>query len=142
MGKETVGHKVVLTEARLKAPPSDQLIRYTHAPRLVREKKRFDQFMKVDMAHTVMLVERKILSRRDGGKILKRLRELDALGPGKFRTDPKKGSGYHQGSHRFSPKSDSFDGRGFSQCENHQGNTPKQSQKHSEEIMWIRICNQ
>ena len=92
MAKQTVGHKAILTEARLKAPPSEQLIRYTHAPRLVREKKRFDQFMQVDMAHTVMLVERKILSKRDGGKILKRLRELDALGPDKFRTDPKKGS--------------------------------------------------
>ena len=92
MGKKTVGHKVMLTEARLKAPPSEQLIRYTHAPRLAREKRRFDQFMGVDMAHTVMLVERKILSTKDGGKILKRLRELDALGPDKFRTDPKKGS--------------------------------------------------
>ena len=92
MGKEAAGHKAILTEARLKAPPSEHLIRYTHAPRVVREKKRFDQFMKVDMAHTVMLVERKILSRRDGGRILKRLRELNALGPDKFRTDPKKGS--------------------------------------------------
>lgn len=92
MGKKKVGPKAILTEARLKAPPSEQLIRYTHAPRLVREKKRFDQFMAVDMAHTVMLVERKILSKKDGAKILKRLRELDALGPDKFRTVPKKGS--------------------------------------------------
>jgi argininosuccinate lyase len=92
MGKKAVGHKAILTEARLKAPPSEQLIRYTHAPRLVREKKRFDQFLAIDMAHTVMLVERKILSKRDGGKILRRLRELDALGPDKFRTVPKKGS--------------------------------------------------
>ena len=92
MSKDMVGHKITLTEARLKAPPSDQLVRYTHAPRLVREKRRFYQYMKVDMAHTVMLVERKVLSKRDGGRILKRLRELDGLGPERFRTDPKKGS--------------------------------------------------
>ena len=48
--------------------------------------------MKVDMAHTVMLVERKILPKGDGGKILKRLRELDRLGPEGFHTDPQKGS--------------------------------------------------
>ena len=92
MGKKSVGQKVILTEARLKAPPSEQLIRYTHAPRLVREKKRFDQFLRVDMAHTVMLAERKILSKSDGRKILRRLGELVALGPDKFHTDPEKGS--------------------------------------------------
>ena len=92
MVKETVAHKTILTEARLKAPPSEQLVRYTHAPRLVGEKRRFEQFMKVDMAHTVMLVERKILPKGDGGKILKRLRELDRLGPEGFHTDPQKGS--------------------------------------------------
>ncbi len=93
MNQESTAHQgTLLTEARLKAPPSSQLIEYTHAPRLVREKQRFTQFLRVDMTHTVMLVEEGILSREDGWRILKRLRVLSDLGAGNFRTEPAKGS--------------------------------------------------
>lgn len=45
-----------------------------------RETRHFYQFMKVDMAHTVMLVEQKILTREEGSKILKILKEINELG--------------------------------------------------------------
>ena len=77
---------------RLKAPPSEKLIRNASRPRLEREIGHFRQFMKVDMAHTVMLVEQNILARKDGARILRTLREIDHLGPDRFPIDADRGS--------------------------------------------------
>lgn len=84
--------KVLLSEARLKVPPSEKLVKYSDVPKLEREKTHFYQFIKVDMAHTVMLVEQKILSRGHGAKILRTLKEINGLGPDRFPIDPAKGS--------------------------------------------------
>jgi len=85
-------NKALLTEARLKVSPSEKLIQYSQASNLEHEKRHFYQFIKVDMAHTVMLVEQKILSEKDGAKILRTLNEINELGPDQFPTDPAKGS--------------------------------------------------
>src|SRR4051812_9651410 len=82
----------MLTDARLSEPPTARMIRLGVGPGLVRELRMFDHFFKVDMAHTVMLVERKILSRGDGQKILRLLREMAALGVERFPIDASKGS--------------------------------------------------
>jgi len=58
-----------MTEARLKVEPSEKLIKYSHIPRLEREKKHFYEYIDVDLAHTVMLVEKRILSKEEGSKI-------------------------------------------------------------------------
>jgi len=84
--------EMLMTEARLKVPPSEKLVKYVHIPRLEHEKRHFCEFMKVDMAHTVMLVEQKILSREDGTSILRVLKEIRGMGPGGFPTEPTKGS--------------------------------------------------
>lgn len=84
--------EMLMTEARLKAPPSEKLVKYVHIPRLEREKRHFYEFMKVDMAHTVMLVEQKILSSEDGKNILRILKEIRGMGPDGFPLEPTKGS--------------------------------------------------
>lgn len=50
-----------------------------------RGERHFYQSMKVDMAHTVMLTEQKILSREEGSKILRTLKEINNLGPTRAR---------------------------------------------------------
>ncbi len=84
--------KALLTDARLKAAPSETMVKYSMASGLEREKRHFYQFIKVDLAHTVMLVEENILTKPDGAKILTALKEIEALGPDNFTTDPVKGS--------------------------------------------------
>ncbi len=90
MNKEN--REMLMTDARLKAPPSEKLVKYVHTPRLEREKRHFYEFMNVDMAHTVMLVEQKILSREDGKNILRVLKEIRDMGPDGFTWEPTKGS--------------------------------------------------
>lgn len=82
----------LLVDARLAEPPAERMIRLADAPGLARELGMFHEFLKVDLAHTAMLVERRILSRADGRKILRVLRQIDSMGPSGFPVDPGKGS--------------------------------------------------
>ena len=90
MNKEN--KEMLMTDARLKAPPSEKLVKYVHIPRLEHEKRQFDEFIKVDMAHTVMLVEQKILSKGDGANILRILKEIRGKESVGFGWEPSKGS--------------------------------------------------
>ncbi len=81
-----------MTEARLKVPPSESLLKYVMTPGLKAEMESFSEFIDVDLAHTVMLVEQEIITREEGQKILKVLTEIKKLGKNKFPTDPRKGS--------------------------------------------------
>lgn len=83
---------MVMTDARLVKPPAEKLLKYVHIPRLEAGKRRFFEYIEVDCAHTVMLVEEGIISREDGSKILKILQEIRQLGPEKFPIDPAIGS--------------------------------------------------
>ncbi len=85
-------HETLLTDARLSRRPAEQLIRYSQAPGLVRERRHFREFVMIDLAHTVMLVEQSILGRSDGGAILRTLLEIREMDPAEFPIDPVKGS--------------------------------------------------
>ena len=81
-----------LTEARLSSPPAEQLTKYYQTPGLAREQRHFKEFVAVDLAHTVMLVEQGILPRETGATILKTLLEIRGLAVEDFPVDPLKGS--------------------------------------------------
>ena len=86
-------HKdMLLAEARLSSPPSEQFLRHYHVPGLAREKRQLTDHMAVDLAHTVMLVEQGILARDQGATILKALMEFRDLPPDAFPIDPLRGS--------------------------------------------------
>lgn len=81
-----------MQDGRLGGPPNDVNIRNSIEPNLRYELRSLYAFMQVDMAHTVMLAERGILTLAQAGAILRLLREIDALGPDRFPTDPSYGS--------------------------------------------------
>ena len=86
-------HKdMLLAEARLSRPPSEQFMRHYHVPSLAREKRQLQNYMAVDLAHTVMLVEEGILAREHGAAILKTLLEIRAMPAEDFQIDPVKGT--------------------------------------------------
>lgn len=85
-------NETLLTEARLSAPPAARLIKYHDQPSLAREKKQFQEFVAVDLAHTVMLVEEGIISAATGRAILQQLLAIQGMKPDDFPTDVRKGS--------------------------------------------------
>lgn len=85
-------HETLLTEARLSAPPDPRLIKYHDLPGLEREKKQFREFVAVDMAHTVMLVEEGIISPAVGRALLEQLLALRNMQAADFPVDVRKGS--------------------------------------------------
>ncbi|WWX97362.1 argininosuccinate lyase [Pseudomonas tolaasii] len=84
--------EVLLTDARLSAPPAERMVKYHDVPALETEKRQFHEFVEVDLAHTVMLVEQKILSVPVGQAILAELRRIRGMKPADFPFDVKKGS--------------------------------------------------
>ena len=83
---------MLLTEARLSAPPAPRLLKYHDLPALEREKKQFHEFVAVDLAHTAMLVEEGIISAAVGRAILEQLLAIRRFKPADFPTDVRKGS--------------------------------------------------
>lgn len=92
MNKLATDREFLLSEARLSTPPSEALIKYHDIPGLAREKRQFQEFNDVDLAHTIMLSEQSILPMDVARVIVKGLLELRDLGPDNFPTDPLKGS--------------------------------------------------
>jgi argininosuccinate lyase len=88
----TVAIARTLTGARFDADPSELLLQVYEAPHLEREKLQFDEYLQVDLAHTVMLAEQGILRRKDAALLLSALRELARMGVNAFPVDPRKGS--------------------------------------------------
>lgn len=78
--------------ARLSKPPSEHVKRFYQIPGLEREKKQFQDFSQIDLAHTVMLVEQAIIPAEIGKKILPVLLEVAELGFDGLEIDPAKGS--------------------------------------------------
>jgi len=81
-----------LTEARLRSPPAERMVKYVHVPRLRGELEMFSQACHVDQAHTVMLAEGGIIPREDGAKILAVLKQIEGLGADGFPVNPETGS--------------------------------------------------
>lgn len=78
--------------ARLTKPPSAHLKQFYQLPGLEREKKQFDEFCQIDLAHTVMLVEREIVSKAVGRQLLAALLEVRGLGFSGLGVDADRGS--------------------------------------------------
>jgi argininosuccinate lyase len=81
-----------LTEARLSSPPSEILLEHYGVPGLARERRRFAEFMLVDLAHTVMLAEQGIIPIEAARAIVRELSELSEKGEAALAIDPRKGS--------------------------------------------------
>src|SRR4051794_40491382 len=79
------------TQARL-GPPAKALLTFFEEPHLLREKRQFASFLKVDLAHTVMLAEQGIITPDQAGSILSALRELQQHGVEHLSLDPRHGS--------------------------------------------------
>ncbi len=82
----------LLTDARLKSPAAARQLKYNDGPKLLAEKKKFNEFLSVDLAHTAMLVEQEIISSDAGRDILKQLLAARKLGSEEFPVDARKGS--------------------------------------------------
>lgn len=82
----------VFSEARLGKIPNEAAIAYGMEPLLAAEFELFDAFLRVDLAHTVMLAEQKILTPEQAADILRALSDCRAAGPASFDLDPKAGS--------------------------------------------------
>ncbi len=85
-------NEMLLTEARLSAPPSNRMVRYHDIPALEHERRQFLEFVAVDLAHTTMLVEAGIIRGEVGRAILIELRKMQAMQPDDFDIDVHKGS--------------------------------------------------
>jgi len=89
---ECSDRETLLAEARLSAPPADKMVRYHDLPGLAREKRQFQEFISVDLAHVVMLTEEGIIERSVGSAILKQLTALRDTRAEDFSVDVNKGS--------------------------------------------------
>jgi argininosuccinate lyase len=84
--------ETLLTDARLKSPAAARHLKYNELPKLQSEKKKFNEFLAVDLAHTTMLVEQSIISPETGRAILEQLLAARRLGQEDFPVDVRKGS--------------------------------------------------
>ncbi|MBZ8135131.1 argininosuccinate lyase [Afifella sp. IM 167] len=77
---------------RLEQPAADSLVAFFEAPHLEREKAQFPYFLKVDLAHAVMLSEEGILSPSQAALLLRALTRIERLGVDGLDLDPLGGS--------------------------------------------------
>ena len=82
---------IFLEEARLGAR-DPILIEHDEKPHLLGVKRRFEAYLKVDLAHVVMLIEQDVLDRGRGGKLLEALLAIHELGVERFPWVPECGS--------------------------------------------------
>ncbi len=80
-----------LEEARLGARNAT-LIEHDERPHLPTIRARYGAYCRVDLAHTVMMVEEGIIDGARGGKLLEGLLEIQRLGPAGFPWAPDSGS--------------------------------------------------
>jgi argininosuccinate lyase len=88
----THGHEILLSDARLKSPAASRQLKYNELPKLEGETKKLKEFVAVDLAHTAMLVEQKIITLEVGREILDQLLIIRDLKPADFPVDVRKGS--------------------------------------------------
>lgn len=79
-----------LEEARL-GPRDSALIEHDEKPHLVGVKRRFHDYVHVDLAHVVMLMESEILDSERGVPLVRSLGDIYDLGPDEFPWDPRSG---------------------------------------------------
>ncbi|MFO0996022.1 MAG: argininosuccinate lyase [Alphaproteobacteria bacterium] len=93
-------HDLFLEEARL-GKRNDLIVKYDEAPHLAVLPRRFRGFALVDLAHIVMLVEKGILRRDRGAKLLGGLLAIHDGGPERFPFNPQTGSYLVQVEHHL-----------------------------------------
>jgi argininosuccinate lyase len=74
---------------RLEKGPGERIINYFYHDRSSRTPEQFDAYVKMTIAHVVMLYEQKIIKKEDATAILKALLEVDQMGVEKFPLNPK-----------------------------------------------------
>lgn len=84
--------EMAFSAARLSKPPSEHVQQFYQLPALQRERRQFDQFSKIDLAHAVMLVEQGIVTADVGRQLLPTLLEIRTLGYDGLGVDPARGS--------------------------------------------------
>ena len=92
MTTQSAHNEMLLTQARLNAPPATRMVQYFDLPYLEREKGQYREFVAVDLAHTTMLIETGIISRDAGRQILQQLLRMRQMSAAEFPTDARKGS--------------------------------------------------
>ncbi len=83
---------MAFSAARLSKRPSDHLKQFYQLPGLEREQKQFADFSLIDLAHTVMLVERGIITLDVGRKLLPVLLDIRERGYEGLAVDLERGS--------------------------------------------------
>lgn len=79
-------------EARLDAVAAPELVDFYEGPHIEREKRQFPYFLKVDLAHTVMLAEQRILTADQARSILKGITQIQREGLEELEIDYLRGS--------------------------------------------------
>lgn len=74
---------------RLEKEPGERIVNYFYHDRSARTPEQFDAYVKMTMAHAVMLYEQRIMKEQDAASILKALLEVDSMGVEKFPLNPK-----------------------------------------------------
>jgi argininosuccinate lyase len=89
----TNGHAApAFTEARLSKPPDPLLLAYSITPELEREKLQFSQYVSIDLAHLIMLVDQGIVTPEVARPILRALLDVRARGLDGLHIDAGKGT--------------------------------------------------
>ena len=81
--------------SRLSQSPAQELIEFGYKVELQEARHAFPHELWNHKAHTIMLYEQGILTRRDAAKILKVLSRIGAMGIERFPMDPRKGELYY-----------------------------------------------
>jgi argininosuccinate lyase len=80
---------VRFTEGRLKVEPSEQLKKYVTETVLQQDLETFDQYLRIDLAHVVMLAKQGVIPEDEAAKILKVEREIRRAGVDAFPRDTR-----------------------------------------------------
>lgn len=92
MGRHKPGPGV---DSRLSESPANELIEYGYKVELQEARHAFPHELWNHKAHSIMLYEQKVLTRRDVSKILRVLNQIEAMGIDRFPMDPRKGELYY-----------------------------------------------
>lgn len=82
-------------DSRFSKAPANEMIEYSYRLRLNDAKYTFHDELWNHKAHTIMLYEQGIITKKDASKILKVLNEIESMGIEKFPLDPSKGELFH-----------------------------------------------
>jgi argininosuccinate lyase len=82
------GVKLGAHDGRLSAGPAPEIVNYVYRPMFDQSLKSFHGLIRYHLAYTLMLMEQKLVTRKDASKILSALLRLEGLGLDKLAPDP------------------------------------------------------